>query len=232
MPSSGLSTAEIRKHRQGISRLTITSKFRLDCATRAGFPRFVPDACLVGVAAEKVTVGALRGVSTRGMTVPSPLSRRDPRWFASSSKRTPSQAASRQTRDRISAAFSPIPPVKTTIVITAKPDEPAIDRRDAEVFNRTLFTRDDQVLQQLNAEGEGLTDRQIALLKQWIDAGAKVPAEEKPDPDPREHWAFQKPKRPAIPVQALPSGDCGMGTNTLADGLLIGCQTYCHAKGC
>ena len=29
--------------------------------------------------------------------------------------------------------------------------EPAIDLRNAEVFNRTLFTRDDQVLQQLNA---------------------------------------------------------------------------------
>jgi hypothetical protein len=38
-----------------------------------------------------------------------------------------------------------------SIVITAKALEPEIDRRNAEVFDRTLFTRDDQALQQLNA---------------------------------------------------------------------------------
>ena len=39
----------------------------------------------------------------------------------------------------------------SSIVITAKTTEPALDLRNAEVFNRTLFTRDDQVFQQLNA---------------------------------------------------------------------------------
>ena len=38
-----------------------------------------------------------------------------------------------------------------SIVITADPVEPDVDMRNSEVFNRTLFTRDDQVLQQLNA---------------------------------------------------------------------------------
>src|SRR5208283_3418692 len=38
-----------------------------------------------------------------------------------------------------------------SIVITATALEPAIDMRNAEVFDRTLFTRDDQVLQQLDA---------------------------------------------------------------------------------
>jgi outer membrane receptor protein involved in Fe transport len=38
-----------------------------------------------------------------------------------------------------------------SVVITAKTVEPAVDLRNAEVFNRTLFTRDDQVMQQLNA---------------------------------------------------------------------------------
>ena len=37
-----------------------------------------------------------------------------------------------------------------SFVITAKTVEPEVDLRNAEVFNRTLFTRDDQVLQQLN----------------------------------------------------------------------------------
>jgi outer membrane receptor protein involved in Fe transport len=38
-----------------------------------------------------------------------------------------------------------------SIVINAKTLEPSVDLRNAEVFNRTLFTRDDQVMQQLNA---------------------------------------------------------------------------------
>ena len=38
-----------------------------------------------------------------------------------------------------------------SVVITAHSLEPQIDRRDAEVFNRALFTRDDQVFQQLDA---------------------------------------------------------------------------------
>lgn len=46
---------------------------------------------------------------------------------------------------------APPPAVKTSIVITAKPIEPAIDHRNAEVFEQTLFSRDDQVFHQLNA---------------------------------------------------------------------------------
>ena len=41
--------------------------------------------------------------------------------------------------------------VKTTVVITAKPIEPTIDYRNAEVFQQTLFSRDDQIFHQLNA---------------------------------------------------------------------------------
>src|SRR4051794_20006214 len=44
-----------------------------------------------------------------------------------------------------------IEPVKTTIVITAKPVEPAVDRRNSEIFERTLFSRDDQIFHVLDA---------------------------------------------------------------------------------
>ena len=44
-----------------------------------------------------------------------------------------------------------IPVLKTTIVITASPVEPALDRRNSEVFNRTLFSRDDQIFHVLDA---------------------------------------------------------------------------------
>lgn len=47
--------------------------------------------------------------------------------------------------------FGRVADQRATMVITAKSLEPAIDLRNSEVFNRTLFTRDDQILQQLNA---------------------------------------------------------------------------------
>lgn len=48
-------------------------------------------------------------------------------------------------------------------------------------------------------EGKPLTAAQIALLKSWIEQGAKGPADEKPEADPRDHWAFRAPKRGEIP---------------------------------
>src|SRR5262249_27009666 len=52
---------------------------------------------------------------------------------------------------RIDIQFTALEAQSQSIVITAKTIEPAIDLRNSEVFDRTLFTRDDQVLQQLNA---------------------------------------------------------------------------------
>jgi hypothetical protein len=43
-----------------------------------------------------------------------------------------------------------IPPVHTSIVITASPLQVEVDRRNAEVFQRTLFTRDDQIFHVLD----------------------------------------------------------------------------------
>ncbi len=50
-------------------------------------------------------------------------------------------------------------------------------------------------------EGAALTAQQIATLRRWIDEGAKAPEEPIP-PDPRRHWAYQTPARPAIPQVA------------------------------
>jgi mono/diheme cytochrome c family protein len=52
-------------------------------------------------------------------------------------------------------------------------------------------------------EGQPLTAAQIAALKAWIDQGAKYPADDKPEPDPRDHWAFRATVR--TPVPAVPS---------------------------
>ena len=51
-------------------------------------------------------------------------------------------------------------------------------------------------------EGEPLTPSQIALIRQWITAGAKSPAGEKAEIDPLNHWAFRAPLRPTLPKPA------------------------------
>ncbi len=50
-------------------------------------------------------------------------------------------------------------------------------------------------------EGKPLTTKQVALLKTWIDQGAKAPDEPTPA-HPREHWAFQPIVRPKVPAVA------------------------------
>jgi hypothetical protein len=54
-------------------------------------------------------------------------------------------------------------------------------------------------------DGEPLNGRQIALLKAWIDQGARGPADERPEADPREHWAFRPPQRPQVPRLHAPA---------------------------
>ncbi|MBI3863679.1 MAG: PSD1 domain-containing protein [Planctomycetia bacterium] len=51
-------------------------------------------------------------------------------------------------------------------------------------------------------EGEPLTEAEIAALRAWIAAGAAAPEGEKPQKDPRDHWAYRPPVRPAIPASA------------------------------
>ena len=48
-------------------------------------------------------------------------------------------------------------------------------------------------------EGKPLTPDEIELLKRWIDGGAISPTDERPDEDPRQHWAFQLPTQGDVP---------------------------------
>lgn len=48
-------------------------------------------------------------------------------------------------------------------------------------------------------EGEPLLAPQIEAIKRWLNAGAIAPPDEQPERDPREHWAFVAPVRPALP---------------------------------
>jgi hypothetical protein len=48
-------------------------------------------------------------------------------------------------------------------------------------------------------QGAALTAGEIALLRQWIDQGARAADEPVPE-DPRRHWAFRPPVRPPVPA--------------------------------
>ncbi|MBI2808058.1 MAG: PSD1 domain-containing protein [Planctomycetes bacterium] len=48
-------------------------------------------------------------------------------------------------------------------------------------------------------DGEPLKPAQLTLIKRWIDEGAPHPQGEKPEADPRDHWAFRPPVRPGVP---------------------------------
>lgn len=50
-------------------------------------------------------------------------------------------------------------------------------------------------------EGEGspLSPVEVDKLRQWINAGASGPADEKPEPGVKDHWAFAPVHRPEIP---------------------------------
>ena len=88
------------------------------------------------------------------------------------------------------------------------------------------------------AEGESLTSGQIQLLRDWIDGGAIAPPQELPDPDPREHWAFRAPQRPATiqkaanPVDAfLAKNREGMTTAKPAEPLVLLRRVYLDLTG-
>ncbi len=67
-------------------------------------------------------------------------------------------------------------------------------------------------------EGVPLDASQVATLREWIEAGAPAPANERPEPDPRQHWAF---RAPAKPVPAIVGGP-GLGP---VDALLDAART-------
>ena len=62
--------------------------------------------------------------------------------------------------------------------------------------------RDPEPASRMPPEGEGepLSSEQLAMLSDWIKAGCPAPADEKPEADPRDHWAFQPRVRPAVPA--------------------------------
>lgn len=66
-----------------------------------------------------------------------------------------------------------------------------------------VTTRDKKDRMPPEGEGSMLTAEQVAKLQTWIAAGAPAPVQEKPEEDPRAHWAYQPPKSSGHSVDAL-----------------------------
>jgi hypothetical protein len=49
-------------------------------------------------------------------------------------------------------------------------------------------------------EGELFNAGQVQVLRDWIDAGAVAPSDERPEADPQDHWAFRPLARPPVPA--------------------------------
>ncbi|HET6882896.1 MAG TPA: DUF1549 domain-containing protein [Pirellulales bacterium] len=71
--------------------------------------------------------------------------------------------------------------------------------------------------QRMPPEGKPLTAEQIATLSAWVGGGAISPSDELPEPDPRQHWAFQPPRRPALPTVASDGSSVGAIDALIAD---------------
>jgi len=93
-------------------------------------------------------------------------------------------------------------------------------------------------------ELKALTPDQINTIKAWIDQGANYPADDKPELDPRDHWAFRIPVRPPVPkaepawgnnpVDAFLSAEwqkCGLRPQGFADKRLVLRRVYLDLIG-
>lgn len=71
------------------------------------------------------------------------------------------------------------------------------DPNASELVARIRSGDDDE---RMPPEGHALSPDQVNVIVEWIAAGAPAPDGERPEDDPLEHWAFQKIKRPDVPV--------------------------------
>ncbi|HYG78207.1 MAG TPA: PSD1 and planctomycete cytochrome C domain-containing protein [Planctomycetota bacterium] len=67
---------------------------------------------------------------------------------------------------------------------------------DSPLIHAVTGTHDMEIMP---PEGSPLKEEEVAMLRRWINSGAKFPSDEKIPPDPSEHWAFKVPVRPAVP---------------------------------
>jgi mono/diheme cytochrome c family protein len=81
-----------------------------------------------------------------------------------------------------------------SVVVAGKP-------ADSELISRISSTND---ATRMPPEGHPLKAEQIAKIRAWIEQGAKVSPDDAQESDPRDHWSFRTPVRPAVPTPTVP----------------------------
>lgn len=79
---------------------------------------------------------------------------------------------------------------------------PAIEQANPEASLLVKRIAAQNEAERMPAEGRPLSSDEIAKVSAWIAAGATAPSDDRPEPDPRDHWAFRRPTRPAAPIVA------------------------------
>ena len=81
--------------------------------------------------------------------------------------------------------------IDAEMIIPGKPD-------DSELIYR-ITSHEPEERMPPEHEGAMFIKDEVEVIRQWIAMGAHAPKDEKPEPDPKEHWAYQPIERPALP---------------------------------
>lgn len=82
---------------------------------------------------------------------------------------------------------------------------PAVESGNVDASNLLHRLTDSDDATRMPQESAPLSDQEIAAISAWIAQGAVSPGDEKPEADPRDHWAFRRPVRPDVPQIDNPS---------------------------
>lgn len=85
------------------------------------------------------------------------------------------------------------------LAIRGSENGPVIALGDAEASVLIQRVSEKEESERMPPIGEPLQSDQIAALRLWIAQRANAPADEKPESDPRDHWAFRPIVRPPVP---------------------------------
>jgi hypothetical protein len=85
-------------------------------------------------------------------------------------------------------------------MFTGSESSPAIEagNADASLIMHRITAHEESM--RMPPEGEPLQPSQIDAIRSWLNAGAQHPGDEKPERDPKDHWAFRSPNRPSVPL--------------------------------
>lgn len=79
------------------------------------------------------------------------------------------------------------------------------DQQGSLILQR-ISTNDESV--RMPPEGKPLTPDEVAKLTRWVQQGSPAPADERPEENPHQHWAFRPVTRPTLPaIVAVPGAE-------------------------